>query len=377
MKNLNMFCPINTTGYGITSKNITIELNKLFNVSLFPIGSHVNIDTEQEKTILSKCLSNSNTYDPTAPCIKIWHQHELASRIGTGNYYVLPFFEADKLQDREIHQINCADHVFTASKWGKETLEKNNITKPISVTPLGVNLDIFQQPQKIRIDNGKYVFFHIGKWEKRKGQDVLIEAFNRAFEKTDNVELRLLPQNPFLTKEEEEAWHSLIKNSKLSDKINAYNRLPTHYHLAQFIFEADCGVFMSRAEGWNNEIPEVMAMNKPVIATNYSAHTEYCNKENSFLIDISETEPAIDNKWFFGHGNWAKIGEEQIEQTIEYMRYVYKNNIKTNSHGLETAQQLSWKNTASIISNILTSNKKSDNANTTKKRGRKPKKVSS
>ena len=75
--------------------------------------------------------------------------------------------------------------------------------------------------------------------------------------------------------------------------------------------KADCGIFPSRAEGWNLDMLEMMALNKSIITTNYSAHTEFCNKDNSFLIDISETEPANDGKWFFGQGNWAKIGEEQ------------------------------------------------------------------
>lgn len=376
MKKLNAFCPINGTGYGITSKNIIQSLSSLdTEISLFPIGQSIQLDSEDEKATIEKFLENSSEFDPKAPCLKIWHQHDLAAKIGNGHYYAFPFFEADKLHPREIHQLNSANYVFTASKWGKTVLEENGVKSPVTVVPLGINPDIFKVPTKIRVEKDSYIFFHIGKWEMRKSHDILISAFNHAFEENDNVELWLLPFNPFLKKEEEEQWLSLISNSKLKDKIKIYNRLPTHYHLAEFIFNADCGVFLSRAEGWNNEIPEAMAMNKPIIATNYSAHTEYCTPDNSFLVDINETEPANDGKWFQGHGNWAKIGESQLVQTIEYMRYVYNNNITTNPAGLDTAQKLAWSNTASIIDKTLTTNK-SYNATSTKKTRRKQTKLS-
>lgn len=376
MKKLNVNCPINGTGYGITSKNIVKSLDKLdIEISLFPIGNQIQIESEEEKASIEKFLSNSNNFDPKSPCLKIWHQHDLATKIGNGHYYVFPFFETDKLNPREIHHLNASDYIFSASNWGKEVLKNNGVKSPVIVAPLGIDPEIFRVPNKIRIQNPNYIFFHIGKWEVRKSQDVLIQAFNLAFNENDNVELWMLPHNPFLSKEEESKWLNLIVESKLKDKIKIYNRLPTHQHVAEFIFSADCGVFLSRAEGWNNEIPESMAMNKPIIATNYSAHTEYCTPDNSFLVDIYDTEPANDGKWFHGNGNWAKITEQQLDQTVEYMRYVYKNDIRTNENGLKTAESLHWSNTASIINKTLTQ-KKSHNATATKKAGRKPKPVS-
>ena len=90
-------------------------------------------------------------------------------------------------------------------------------------------------------------------------------------------------------------------------------------------------------------------MNKPVIATDYSGHTEFCDKNNSYLVDINETEAANDGKAFYGQGNWAKLGQDQYDQIIEHMRYVYKNRISDNAAGLETSKKFSWENSASKI----------------------------
>lgn len=355
--NLNLFCPINGTGYGITSLNITKALSKSLNISLFPIGSNMECNNQQDTDLVKTLLTNSSEFSYSSPCLKIWHQYDLATRIGNGHYYTFPFFEIDKLTKREIHHLNYSDFIFVASDWGKNILKNNGVKKPIYTAPLGVDMEIFSVPtNKIRFESPNYKFFHIGKWEHRKSQDVLLKAFDAAFDINDNVELHLLPFNPFLNEKENQYWFDLVDNCKLKDKIKIFGRLETQYHLAEFIDRCDCGVFVSRAEGWNNEIIESMAMNKPVIVTNYSAHTQYCNKDNAYLVDITETELANDGKWFNGFGNWAKIGQSEFEQIVHHMKYVYTNRIDSNPNGVLTAKNHSWENTANIIQQTLLRN---------------------
>jgi glycosyltransferase involved in cell wall biosynthesis len=138
-----------------------------------------------------------------------------------------------------------------------------------------------------------------------------------------------------------------------SDRIKLFNGAKNHKDIASLISQADCGIYPSRAEGWNLELLETMAMNKPTIATNYSAHTEFCTKDNCFLVDITETEKAFDGKAFKNQGNWAKIGQTQIDDIISHMRYVYQNRINTNPSGLRTAELFSWDNTARAIQRCI------------------------
>lgn len=358
MKKINLMCPIGLTGYGITSLNIYKELNKISDVTLFPIRG-VTVDSEDDKALCLKSIEKQNSFDPKSPFLKIWHQFDLATRIGNGKYGAMCFFEIDKLKPIEVHMMNSVDIVYVATEWAKNILINNGIKSTVVVAPLGVDLDVFNEDSANKNDSIKkdnddnYIFINIGKWEIRKGHDILIEAFNDAFTKEDKVELWMINHNPFLSQEDNLKWINLYKNTPLGDKIRIIPRLPTHNDLAKVISLADCGVFPARAEGWNNEIPEVMAMNKPVITTNYSAHTHYCSKDNSYLINIDELCDAVDDKFFDGYGKWANLGENQIDQLVEYMRYVYKNNIKTNPNGLSTATQLTWTNTANIIYNTL------------------------
>jgi glycosyltransferase involved in cell wall biosynthesis len=357
MKKINLNCPINGTGYGITSLNIAKALVSLnIDLCLFPIGSKIEVNSLLDAEIIKTLMKKNEFFPYEAPCLKIWHQHDLATKIGNGHYYTFPFFEIDTLSKKEIHHLNCSDYIFVASSWAKNILINNGVKKPIYTAPLGVDMNIFYEPNKIKVEQENYIFFHIGKWEHRKSQDILLKTFDQAFSDKDNVELRLVPFNPFLSEQENDYWFNLVDACKLRDKIKIFGRLPTQYNLAEFIFHADCGVFISRAEGWNNEVIETMAMNKPVITTNYSAHTEYCNDKNSYLVNIDRLEPANDGKWFHGEGKWAELGQNQIDQTVEYMRYVYNNRIDSNPEGVKAAEKYSWTRTADIINQTFIGN---------------------
>lgn len=355
---INYIAPINnTTGYGITSTYILKSIAKKYqldNISLFCLGG-IGVENQSDQQLIEKLINKTQKYfDNKAPCLKIWHPHDLSLSVGKGKYGALIFFELDTMKEVEKVNINNLDVVFTASNWGKKVLENNGITTKIVVSPLAVDTDIFkdhEHPKHFTKDT--YKFVNIGKWEIRKGHDFLLEAFNNAFDNNDDVELFMVNQNPFISAQENQIWVDMYKNSKLGNKINPIARVNTHLDLAKFIRDMDCGFFPARAEGWNNEILEVMALNKPIITTNYSAHTEYCTKENAFLIDIDQLTIAEDGKFFNGEGKWADLGEKQMEQTVEYLRKVYKENIKTNISGLETAKKYTWDNTASILTSEM------------------------
>lgn len=348
--NINYAAPLNQTGYGVAGYNILKALHFLnHNLTYFPIGTP-SVDSKEDYDIVMKMINNQNTWDIHSPYVKIWHQFDLADHVGRGKYYAYPFFELDNFSEREKTHLSIPDGIFASSHWAKEVIENNGVKTQVSVVPLGVNRETFNENiPRTRTDN-KYVFLTIGKWEIRKAHDILPAIFKKAFANNEEVELWILAAEHQYSSEEEIAkWKEFYK----ADNIKVIPGLKSKNEVAQLIANSDCGLYISRAEGWNLELLESMSMNKPVIATNYSAHTEYCNSENSFLVEINDTELAFDGKAFQRQGRWAKIDQKQIDQTIEYMRHVYNNRIITNINGIKTAEKLSWQNSASIISRCI------------------------
>jgi glycosyltransferase involved in cell wall biosynthesis len=119
-----------------------------------------------------------------------------------------------------------------------------------------------------------------------------------------------------------------------------------------------CGLFPSRAEGWNLELLEMMSCGKPVITTDYSAHTEFCTEENSHKIKPKGTEKAFDGMYFKEDdlGSWASLKGTEKE-FIDVLRSVYeqwkKDGDVVNKEGIETAKRMGWDSTANKVKEAI------------------------
>jgi len=344
---INFQAPINSLGYGVAGYNIFKEIIKIHpSAALYPISTPEFKDEYIEKGLANR---NSSHY----PSVKMWHQNDVHTHIGKGKHIGFPIFELTEFSDEEKLSMSHCDALFACSQWAKQTLHEQGFC-PVHVVPLGVDTDIFK-PTAPRNDD-KTVFFNCGKWEVRKGHDVLIECFNAAFEPRDNVELWMMCDNPFIGQMNEQ-WQNLYKNSNLGNKIKFIPRQSTHEDVYNIMRRVDCGVFPARAEGWNLELLEMMACGKQVIATNYSAHTEFCSPLNSHLINMNEREKAYDGVFFDGSkGEWASFGRGEKETLIEYMRFNHFEvpaSHHENGNGIITANKFTWENSAKEILNGL------------------------
>ncbi len=363
---LRLTAPINSLGYGVAGYNIFKELFKInSSTALYPISKPEFVDDD----ILQGMRNRNNKNNWTAqPSVKIWHQNDVHTHIGKGLHVGFPIFELTEFNEEEKMSMSHCDKLFVCSQWAKDvvmdqcppisyrgiTFERFVDEERVHVVPLGVDAELFQ-PHISKRD--ATIFFNCGKWEKRKGHDVLLECFNTAFEPTDNVELWMMCENPFIG-EMNQQWVDLYKNSPMGSKIRIIPRQQTHKDVYNIMKQADCGVFPARAEGWNLELLEMMACGKHVIATNYSAHTEFCNKDNCHLVEINKLEEAHDGVFFSGKlGKWASYNQSAKDQLIHHLRVVHKlkslHGCISNPEGIKTARKFSWKNSARELLNGL------------------------
>jgi glycosyltransferase involved in cell wall biosynthesis len=345
------------TSYGIATLEIFKRLVSQGRVSLFPIGGiHPEERFPPDLVIdLQKSINNSQLFDVNAPSIRICHQNMLAEHVGRQRIN-FPIFELTKFSDIEKNHLKSSDKILVASQWGKKVIEANGIDVPTYVVPLGTNRDIFNENVKAKLSNPRNTtrFINVGKWEKRKGHDFLAHAFDKAFRPVDNVELWMLPTNPFLNDDEVKQYSTPYTDSFMAraGKIKVLPRITHQIDVAELMASCDCMVLPSRAEGFCLPALDALSMGMELITTDYSAMTEYADSNNSSLIDIDKLEPANDGKWFHGQGEWASYGDNQISQLISHMRYVHsqkeqgKVGLGKNISGIATARdKFSWGNT--------------------------------
>lgn len=366
MNKLNLNIPINSLGYGVVGYNIWKSLSKSVDTALFNIGNITPPckSSEEEVSLIKKDIKKQSDFEAELPTLKVWHENQLAERIGKGKYFAFPFFEVNKFDNRRKSHLASADEIIVASEWAKDIVMDQLYMSPnghiyldadtkVHVVPCGVDRNIFNERLN-KPSRSKCVFFNCGKWEIRKGHDILYKAFKDAFPFNPDVELWMMTENPFLQPQEKTHWESLYQESR----VKLIPRVQYQEQLAEIISQTFCGVFPSRAEGWNLELLEMMAMGKHIITTNYSAHTQFCTKENSKLLQITEEEPMYDGKWFLGDdGTWASINEDCYQQLVYYLRSIYEDwkvdPDLINYEGLKTSKKLSWENTTNKLSNII------------------------
>ena len=349
--NINFTAPCNTLGYGYVGFNILKSLYDLGNeIAFWPIGPVEAHPGSHD--MIKECINKQGSYDREAPSFRHYHQFDLAQHVGKGQHIGSTVFELDTLTNREVNHLMSQDKICVPTAWAKRVLEKNKVSgPPIHILHHGIDRNIFNEKvEQGKNPNNTTKFINIGKWEVRKGHDVLVEAFNKAFTPKDNVSLMMACHNPFFDEVKNNEWANLYLNSEMGKarKITVLGgRFKSQEDVAALMAYNDCGIFPSRAEGWGLESFEMMSMGKPVILTNYGGHTEYANNDNSMLIDIEELEPAYDGVWFNGNvGLWAAINDNQIDQIIEYMRKVHEHkqcgSLGANLKGIETAKLMSW-----------------------------------
>ena len=364
---LNYIAPINQLGYGVVGLNILkAAVAAGHKVAFFPLNGSAGDAPESDHPVLQEAFRRGAFFNENAPSLRVWHQFDMAMHVGSGLHCGLPIFELDRFNEQEMHHLKTLDIVFAPSHWAAQVLYDNGLDN-VWVAPFGVDRTIFNEtsPETYILpdpkngaetfllpNDGATTFINIGKWEYRKGHDILCRAFNMAFEPKDNVRLIMCCHSPFLGQNGgNDDWRKYYVNSPLglAGKITVVpERLRYQQNLAALIHRADCGVFPSRAEGWNLDLLEVFSCGKHAIATDYSAHTEFCTAQNCLLIPVKDKEVAEDGIWFHGQGSWASLGQTQLDILVDRMRQVHaqkqQGNLRQNNAGIETAKRFSWDN---------------------------------
>lgn len=268
-------------------------------------------------------------YGMTAPLIYDWSRYKM----------LFTMMETRRLHPDYVERCNCADEIVVPSRWCKYTFEESGVTRPISVVPLGVDTGIYYpgaEPLEFSAGLKDFVFLSVFGWSLRKGYDVLLKAYLEEFTSDDPVTLLISSRYVGSTDEAKKQVirddvarvSSMVGNPKkphvvLFGDVLSVDMMPRLYA------SADCYVLPSRGEGFGLPYCEAAACGLPVIATNYSGHTDFMDMDNSYLIGVDGFRNANDSlawiSYFYEDQEFPILGEPAVEQTRHWMRRVLEN----------------------------------------------------
>ncbi|RNF01980.1 putative mannosyltransferase-like protein [Trypanosoma conorhini] len=198
------------------------------------------------------------------------------------------------------------------------------------------------QRQSWNMSKRRFRFLSIFKWEQRKGWDVLLKAYWKAFgpgqPHHDDVELYIkcsFPAN-YAGGVNYRSFPSYINSwvRQQAEMGGAIGDFPpivmigdgtlSQEAILSMYRSVDAFVLPTRAEGWGLPLMEAMSMGLPVLVTNWGGPTAFCRRDNSFLIPVDGLEELP--KWSaYGYLPGKKCAIPSVTGLTQLMRYVFEN----------------------------------------------------
>jgi glycosyltransferase involved in cell wall biosynthesis len=355
---INYSAPINSLSYGLVGLNVFLQLRKAgIDIAWLPIGG-VEAPPEHHPALMEAI---NEDFDWSSPSLRLFHEFDLAQHIGNGRTYGWPIFEITNFTGQRLRHMKVQENIIVCSEWAKQVCRDNGLNQSIHVVPLGVNTDIFRPVAGLKEKN-VLTFIHIGKREYRKSQLEMLQCFEKAFSPTDNVKLIMVWGSQLLQQRnpsEWQSWTNLYRRSKMTEKIELIEWVDSQQEVSRLLNSADVGLFLSKAEGFNLGCLESLACGLQNITLDYSGPTQFSSSKNSLLVEPTEYEDIQDGVWFTEKdlGTWAYFGQEQKDQTIDYMRNLYERKMNGddlyNYEGVKTGQEYTWEATAERLLEVI------------------------
>lgn len=340
---INFFGPLGPTGYGIITRFLTPALERQgLDVAVFPIYG-LNI-AEQETLNLINKVSSPDRFDADAS-IKLSVANPFEGLMFNGKKRIFyTMLEVDKIPEAWVKTLNRMDQVWTLSKWGAEVFKNSGVEREIKVVPGGVDLNLFNPNRLPLIEKqDKFRFLMVGKWEIRKGCDILCKAFAEEFKSNEDVELWLACNTASFFVKNFNIYYELLKLKLPSDRadIKVIDFIQNYRDMGRLYVSADCFVEPCRGEGWNLPLIEAMACGLPAIITDWSGHTEYVNEKNAILLKnyklVQAKHPEQIYSVYLEQGRWA---EPDMEEVKEKMRWAFEHREKIKKIGEKAASDM-------------------------------------
>ncbi|MDR3638111.1 MAG: glycosyltransferase [Isosphaeraceae bacterium] len=216
----------------------------------------------------------------------------------SGRWVIMQPWEYGSLPKAWIAPMSTlVDEVWVPSRFVRDCCVASGIpAERVHVIPLGVDPTRFRpdaSPLPLAAQK-RFKFLFVGGTLHRKGIDVLLEAYSRAFSAADDVCLMIkdLGAATFYQGQTAGDLIARIQTRPDSPTITYIDRTLTGDELAGLYTACDCLVHPYRGEGFGLPIAEAMACGLPVIVTGHGAAQDFCNANNAYLIPARRTRFA-------------------------------------------------------------------------------------
>lgn len=289
-----------------------------FNIT---ISKHVMDETQN-----ALAVSEENPYNINLVQINIDRLHSVMQETDKSyfqNKYNIAFWawELENFPEESKVFFSLFNEIWVPSNFCTEAISK---VSPVPVVKMMHSIEI-ETPSFTRKDfnlpEDKFIFMTMFDYYSsivRKNPIATIEAYEKSFGKNNPDVLLLIKTS--ISKEFSDEKKKLVDRIADNKSIIIIEEILERDQLYSLMNCCNCFVSLHRSEGFGLTMAEAMYLGKPVIATAYSANTEFMNLNNSFPVkyDLIKTGDL----YYFSTEKdiWA---DADVDHASEQMSLVY------------------------------------------------------
>ena len=388
-------CPIDTySGYGARARDLVKALLKLekYDVKILSQrwgNTRFGYLKDHNEHELSSLILPNLTARPN-----VWIQLTVPNEfqpVGEYNIGVTAGIETTISDPSWIEGLNRMNLNLVSSQHAKETFQRSQfnieengqtkgqikLQKPVEVLFEGADLTkYFPTTSKFDLSTVKedFAYLFVGHWlqgsfgQDRKNVGYMIKVFLEVFKNKKN--------QPTLILKTQSANASILDRDQLLKKIDDIRKtvkgtLPNIYLIHGEMSDEEINhlynhpkvkamVSFTKGEGFGRPLLEFSLVNKPIIASNWSGHIDFLDKEFCYLINGTLTnvdKSAVVEKMILKESQWFTPHDTEAATAL---RLVYDNYKKyaelAKRQGYKSRTNFSWEKMAEQLDQILSSN---------------------
>jgi glycosyltransferase involved in cell wall biosynthesis len=255
------------------------------------------------------------------------------------------------------------DKVLPSSNFSKDVfLDMGVPEQNLIVVPHGINLEDFENKNKYPLKTKKNIkiLLNIAQPHKRKAIHLALKAFGEAFKKTDDV--CLVAKISVANKSDHQFsvdFHKIYNEFCRQYNNHAEVEIITSFipNIAELYNACDINFSATHTECWHLPSLEALAAGLINVVPKYGGILDFCNEENSLLIDGKIARAPRDHQyWLFSP--YAQHFEIDIDDAVKKLKMAVENNQTLKNKMLpamiETAKKYTWESATSKIMELCT-----------------------
>ena len=389
-------CPIDTySGYGGRSRDFVKALISTGKYNVYILSQRWGntrfgyLKDHSEHDLASKIVPNV-TGQPD-----IWIQITVPNEfqpIGKYNIGVTAGIETTICDPSWIEGCNRMNLTLVSSQHAKETFERSKfevqdkgkttgtieLQKPIEVLFEGLDIEKYKPVTNSTFNlsavEESFAYLFVGHWlqgdfgQDRKNVGYLVKAFLESFKNKKDA--------PALILKTQSANASILDRNQVLKKIDDIRKsikgtLPNIYLLHGEMSDEEVNmlynhpkvkamVSFTKGEGFGRPLLEFSAVNKPIIASGWSGHIDFLDKEFTYLVTGTLTnvhKSAVIDKMLLKEAQWFTPDDTQTGAALRMVFDNYKKYAElAKRQGYKSRTNFSWEKMAEQLDQILSSN---------------------